>query len=110
MHNEDINFTVEPTFDKQETLDIEGWNTVIIDYGIQYISNTSYLQWKVQGTSNVFKIPTRTVYEHHGLKYSEHFELTLTKFREDYIEWAKADFNEECMKKDHSEFQFLIKD
>lgn len=102
-------FPIKPTFDKTLNLEIEGWEKLTIHYSIEWISNVSYLCWKINETEHVFRIPTRIVYENHGLNYAEHFSLTLKVFREDYLEWKKVNFSEPWMQKYQKMFNHLIK-
>lgn len=104
----DAFFSIEPLFDKQLTLETEGWKKLDILYSVEWVSNTSYLCWKIKETTHIFRIPTRIVYENHGLNYSEHFSLTLKVFREDYLEWEQAGFPEPWMKNYQHMFQPLI--
>jgi hypothetical protein len=102
-------FSIEPILDKKLKLEPEGWHELYIEYSIEWVSNVSYLCWKIKGTQHIFRIPTRIVYEHHGLDYASHFEHTLKIFREDYLEWEKEEFPEDWMKKYQKMFHILIK-
>ena len=92
-------FSIEPIFDKNMDVEIDGWKKLNIVYSNELVSSASYLCWKIKNTEHVFRIPTRVVYENHGLNYKEHFCLTLKTFREDFIEWKKLGFTEDWMKR-----------
>ena len=68
----DAVFSINPMLNKKLDLDVEGWEKLSVLYSVEWVSNVSYLCWKVENTDHVFRIPTRIVYEKHGLKYSEH--------------------------------------
>ena len=92
--------------------DLEGWITpLIILYGYFYEAQKwPNVIWRVQGTEHVFSIDLRTITQHHGLKFEDHFKLTLTTFREDLIEWIKSGLTEEWMIKYYNQFnRFILK-
>ena len=91
-------------------LEIDGWEKINIEYSIEWVSSVSYLCWKVKDTEHLFRIPTRVVYENHGLNYKEHFSLVLKTFREDFIEWKEAGFSEPWMQKYNKMFSRFIHD
>jgi hypothetical protein len=105
---EETVFSVQPSLDKEVTLEVPGWVKLKINYSVEFIAGLSYLCWKVQGTDQVFRIQTAIVYENHGLNYSDHFSLTLEKFREDYLEWETQGFPEVWMQRYQAMFRFLI--
>lgn len=106
---EDSGFSIQPILDKTLTLETEGWEKLEILYSVEWVSNASFLCWKIKGTDHIFRIPTRIVYENHGLNYSEHFSLALKVFREDFLEWKRAGFPEDWMKKYEKQFNNLTK-
>lgn len=105
----DVSFSIDPILDKTLELEVEGWEKLVIFYSVELVSNVSFLFWKIKGTEHIFRIPTRIVYENHGLNYGEHFSLTLKVFREDYLSWKNSGFPEDWMKRYKQQFQFLIK-
>lgn len=104
----DTVFSIDPSLDKTIELEISGWEKLTIMYSIEIYAGISYLCWKVQNTDQVFKVQSTIVYENHGLNYSDHFSLTLSKFREDYLEWETTNFPEDWMKRYQRMFQHLI--
>jgi hypothetical protein len=102
-------FSIQPSLDKTVELEVEGWaNKLKINYSVDIHAGVSYLCWKIQGTEQVFRIQASIVYENHGLDYLSHFSLTLSKFREDYIEWEAQDHPEDWMKRYQRIFGHLI--
>ena len=102
-------FSMQPALDKTVEIEVEGWATKLtINYSIDFLAGISYLCWKIQNTEQVFRIQAVTVYENHGLNYSDHFSLTLTKFREDFLDWEAQEFPEDWMKRYQSMFSRLI--
>ncbi len=85
--------------DKVVSLEVPGWVKLEIEYSLELQAGVSYLCWRVKGTDQIFRILATMVYEKHGLAFSDHFSLTLKKFREDYMEWEEKDFPEEWMKR-----------
>lgn len=106
---EEIVFKNEPLFNKKTTLEIPGWEKLTILYSIDVFNGNSYLSWKVENTEQVFKILTTLVFEKHQLDFDEHFKLTLSTFREDYLEWEKEGFPDDWMKRYQRIFHKLIK-
>jgi hypothetical protein len=103
-------FSIEPSLDKTEIVNVEGWEPNLkILYSVEFHAGVSYLCWKIQNTEQIFRILTTTVYEKHGLNFSDHFSVTLKTFREDYLEWMKEEFPEEWMKRYYRIFNNLIK-
>jgi hypothetical protein len=102
-------FSIQPSLRKSEELEVEGWvGKLKINYSVDVYAGLSYLCWKIAGTDQVFRIQASIVYENHGLNYSEHFSLTLKKFREDYLDWEKQEFPEDWMKRYQTMFHNLI--
>jgi len=102
-------FSLQPSLDKNEELEVEGWvGKLKINYSVDIHAGISYLCWKIEGTDQVFRIQASIVYENHGLNYSDHFSLTLKNFREDYLDWGNQGFPEEWMKRYQGMFQRLI--
>jgi len=106
---EEIVFSIDPSLDKSMEIDVPGWEHLTIDYSTDIYAGISYLCWKIRGTEQLFKIHHTIVFEHHGLEYSEHFVLTLTNFREDYLKWEEEEFPLDWMKRYQSMFKNLIK-
>ena len=105
----DAVFSIQPLLDKNIEIDVEGWAPKLkINYSVDLYAGISYLCWKIQGTDQIFRIQAATVYENHGLNYLDHFSLTLSKFREDYLTWEKENFPEDWMKRYQRMFQYLI--
>jgi hypothetical protein len=101
--------SIEPSLDKTVTVNVEGWKpNLTILYSVDIHAGVSYLCWKIQNTEQIFRILATTVYEKHGLNFSEHFGLTLKTFREDYKEWETQSFTEEWMKRYYRIFHQLI--
>lgn len=101
-------FSLDPSLDKTVDVELPGWAKLKIEYSIEHHNGISYLCWRVQNTEQIFRVQTSIVYEKHGLEYSEHFVLTLTKFREDYLDWEAQEFPEDWMKRYNRMFQYLI--
>lgn len=88
---------------------IEGWKSYItVQYRLHMISKKTYLMWKVKGTEKIFEIDLLIVNEKHGHNYEEHFKLTLTKLREDLVEWKNQNFPDAFMKKYWDIYKNLI--
>lgn len=88
---------------------VDGWvNPLEISYGIYSFGISSYILWKIKGAEHTFKVPSKIVYQHHNDKVEEHFKLTLEKFREDYIDWAKNGFTEDWQKRYYNIFNKFI--
>lgn len=105
----DTVFSMSPSLDKEIVVEVEGWvDKLKINYSIEIHAGVSYLCWKIQGTEQIFRIQAALVYENHGLDYSDHFILTLSTFREDYLSWKKENFPEEWMKRYYTMFRHLI--
>ena len=92
-------FSINPSLDKTVSLEVPGWVKLEIDYSLELQGGVSYLCWKVKNTEQIFKVLATIVYENHGLAFSDHFSLTLQKFREDYLEWENQGFPEDWMKR-----------
>ena len=94
---------------KEISFRLDGWRTYLtIEYGNYKISEQVYLVWKIKYTSHIFNIPLRYIFEQHKGNYKEHFQLVLTKFREDLIQWNELKLQEDWMKKYWNEFGELI--
>ncbi len=102
-------FSINPRLDKKMTLEPPGWKKLEVHYSNEIVSNTNYLCWKINETEHIFRIPTRIIYENHGINYKEHFLLTLNVFREDYLEWKKQEFPEEWMLRYKKMYETIIK-
>jgi len=88
---------------------VSGWDELLtIEYTFLKISYQIYLVWKISNIDYVFRIPLKIVTAHHSSNYKEHFIQTLTKFRKDYIEWAKIKFPEPWMKNLYNLFNTSI--
>lgn len=104
----DTVFSLQPRLDKNLQLEVEGWKKLEVLHSTEIHNGVSYLCWRVKDTDHIFRILTSTVYEKHGLEFSEHFSLTLKVFREDFLEWEKENFPEDWMKRYQRMFSHLI--
>ena len=106
----DAVFSIAPTLDKTEVVNLEGWEPNLkVLYSVDIHAGVSYLCWKIQNTEQIFKIQATLVFEKHGLKFLDHFLITLKTFREDYKEWEKLEFPEPWMQRYNQIFHQLIK-
>ena len=106
---EETIFTIEPSFNKTVNIELDGWiKNLKVIYGVNIHAGISYLCWKIENTEHIFRIQSTIVYQNHGLKYLDHFLLTLKFFREDYLEWETQNFPEDWMKRYQTIFQNLI--
>jgi hypothetical protein len=106
----DAVFSIDPSLDKTEVVNLEGWEPNLkVLYSVDIHAGVSYLCWKIQNTEQLFKIQATLVFEKHGLKFLDHFLITLKTFREDYKEWEKQEFPEPWMQRYHQIFHQLIK-
>ena len=107
---DDAVFTIETDFSKNVEIEVDGWTKKLkILYGMSNHAGVSYLCWKIEETEQIFRIQSSVVYEKHGIKFSDHFKITLLKFREDYLEWKALDFPKDWMKRYYRMFNLLIK-
>ena len=86
----------------------ENWKPLTIQYGINIIGGVSYICWKVTNTEKIFRIPSRLVYENHGLDFGDHFSLVLRTFYQDYKSWEQMGFPADWMKNYQQQFENLI--
>lgn len=93
---------------KEIKLSVDGWLPLIINYGLFKISEKIYLLWNVVGSEHTFGVSLQLVMQQHGEKYDEHFKLTLKKFKEDLLEWAKEGLPEDWMKNYYKQFSDLL--
>jgi hypothetical protein len=106
----ETSLSIDPSLDKSVKISPPGWEqNLTVLYSVDFYAGVSYLCWKIQGTEHLFRIPATIVYENHGLKYSDHFLLTLEVFREDYKQWESQSFPEDWMKRYQQIFHHLIK-
>lgn len=105
----EASFKIEPALDKTKEVSLEGWKSPMkIKYSSEQFAGVSFLCWKIENTEQVFRIPTKTVYEKHGINYADHFLMTLAIFREDYLDWKAAGFPEDWMKRYERIFENYI--
>lgn len=94
-----------------QTIEInpQGWvNPLFVEYGIALHYNTPSYFWRVKGTSHTFVIPiTRMEFLSSG-DHKSHFEKSLEKFREDYIEWKSVNFISDWMAEYREEYKKFI--
>jgi len=91
-----------------EVFPINWVKPLIVEYVVDYYSDVPTCFWRVKGTDHTFTIPfTQLNYLSSG-NYKEHFEKSLSIFRDDYIEWKNRSFDADWMKQYQKQFENLI--
>ena len=88
---------------------VEGWKSpLLVEYAMEYHGDVPSCFWRVKGTTHTFIIPlVRLNYLSTG-NYAEHFNKTLSVFREDYLSWKEQGFTADWVSEYREQFSEYI--
>ena len=87
----------------------EGWvNPLSVEYGLGMHYNTPSYFWRVKDTEHTFVIPISRFEFLSSGEYDKHFEEALEGFREDYLEWKNAGFDQSWMREYRDQYSRFI--
>lgn len=85
--------------DKKIEVEADGWKSLTIEYTTRVFSGISWLYWRISGTEHIFHIQYQLIISNHAGSLTEHFQLVLKTFLEDYRQWEIEDFPLEWMRR-----------
>lgn len=83
----------------------EGWKSLEVEYGYEYIGPIPNFFWRIKGTQHTFRIGVAELNQISKGDYANHVKEFLENFRKDYLGWATEGFPTEWMREYHYEYR-----